>query len=145
MPRSQRVLVSALDGEDRHIPVPCGEKTEIVGIVCGHNTTAESDRRRHNERVDRHLAPGVALREKVTRDPSRPSTRRHDLREASGENCVDRLVDAVTAIQLDKHRRWDSHGGVPPMRAPHRSADALVSLQVLPWTGEGGDGFAVQD
>jgi hypothetical protein len=31
------------------------------------------------------------------------------------------------------------------MGAAHRRAHALVTLRVLPWAGEGGDRFAVED
>ena len=111
----------------------------------GHDSTAEPDRSRDHKRIDRHLATGIHVCEEVTGDSSHPDTAGHDLSEPACQDCVDGLVRPSTAIQLDEHRGRDANRDVPPVRAPHRSSDALMAVPVLSRASEGGDGLTVEN
>lgn len=133
------------DLEDGHVGVPTGQEAEVVRVVCCDDSTAEADCGGYSESVDGHLAPGTCIGEEVPCDPCNPGAGGDDLCEPSSEQCVDRLVGTVSAVQLDKHCGGDPYRRVPAVRAAHRCAHALVTTRVLAGTGECGDCFAVED
>lgn len=121
------------------------EAAHILRVVRRDDATAESHAGRNHQRVDRHLAPSVGIREEMARDASHPGSCRDDLGESPNEDAVDRLVDTPPPIQLDKHRGRDPNRRVSSMGAPHRGANPLMPLAVLLRASERGDGLAIED
>lgn len=122
-----------------------GEKAEVVRIVCRDDATPEPHCGSHRESVDRHLAPRTSIGEEVARDSSDPGASGDDLCESSPQQSVDGLVSTVSSVQLDEHSGGDTDRRIPLVGATHRGAHALMTPRVLPWPGEGGDRFAVED
>ena len=85
--------------------------------MCEDHATTEADRCRDDKRIDGQFAASARRSEKVTGD----------------------------SVQLHEHCRWHSHREVPLVGAAERSAHEVMTLQILGWTCERAQRFAVQN
>lgn len=122
-----------------------GEAGQVAGIMCENNATTEADRGRDDKRIDRQFAARAGRSEKVTGDSGCARPRSHNLCEAARENRIDGDVGASASVQLHEHSRWYSHWEVPLVCATESSSHELMTLQILVWTCERRQRFAVQD
>ena len=121
-----------------------GEASQVAGIMCEDHATTEADRCRDDKRIDCQFAASARRSEKVTGD-------------SGGAPPV------VTTCAKPRARTESMAASVPPPRynststadgtrtgkflwwALRSAAHELMTLQILVWTCEGGQRFAVQN
>ena len=133
------------DRGDGDVGVTAGETGEVGRVVSEHHASTEPDCCRHDQRIDGQFAASACRSEQVTGNSSGTRPRGDDLSKSTRQDRIDGGVGATTPVQLDEHGRGHTHRKVPLMGAAHRRSHTLMTLQILVWSGQHGQRFAVKD
>lgn len=121
------------------------ENLKVARIVGKDESTAESNRCRDHQSVDRLLLVTSSGGQKMAGDPGDPHSSGHHTGEPPPQDMVDRLVRSRAPVELDENRGRHAHRLVSPLGASQSGPDPLVPLGGIAGTSERGQRLAVED
>jgi hypothetical protein len=121
------------------------QQFEVSWIVRQDEAPAEPDRRGDHEGVDRQLTPSVDIGEEVPSVAGDECPRRHHADEPLSEHPINRLVMALTSVELDQDSGRNAHRVPPSSGRTQPGPNQLVPAWVLSGMSERRESFAVED
>lgn len=133
------------DGHDADVGVVGGESSKIVRVVGEDQPAAEAGGGGHDEGVDGQFAAGADCGQGVSGEAGGPGPGGHDPGETASQLPVDHLVRAAAAVELEQDGGRHADRFAPALRRTHRRANPLVPVGRGVRSGQGREGFGVQD